>query len=134
VVGIYGRYDWEDRSTPERVRFVDFLERVVVKRRIARHPEVFRDASPIARVHRNAPPFLVIHGGKDNVIPVEQARSFVERLRAVSHSMVGYLELPGAGHGFDLIDGERAGVMAHAAALFLNQVYRTKARIAKEVI
>ena len=52
VVGIYGRYDWEDRSTPERDRFVDFLERVVVKRRIARHPEVFRNASPIARVHR----------------------------------------------------------------------------------
>jgi acetyl esterase/lipase len=135
VIGIYGRYDWEDRSTPERDRFVDFLERVVVKRSIARHPEVFRDASPIARVHRNAPPFLVIHGSKDSVIPVEQAHSFVERLRAVSHSMVAYLELPGAGHGFDLIDGERAGVMAHAASLFLSQVYRTKARIgAKEVI
>jgi acetyl esterase/lipase len=135
VVGIYGRYDWEDRSTPERVRFVDFLERVVVKKSIARHPEVFRDASPIARVHRNAPPFLVIHGSKDSVIPVEQARSFVERLRAVSHSMVGYLELPGAGHGYDLIDGERAGAAAHAASLFLNQVYRTKTRIgAKEVI
>jgi acetyl esterase/lipase len=135
VVGIYGRYDWEDRSTPERLRFVDFLERVVVKRTIARHPEVFRDASPIARVHRNAPPFLVIHGSKDSVIPVEQARSFVERLRAVSHSMVGYLELPGAGHGFDLIDGERAGAAAHATSLFLNQVYRTKTQIrAKEVI
>jgi acetyl esterase/lipase len=134
VVGIYGRYDWEDRSTPERVRFVDFLERVVVKKSIARHPEVFRDASPIARVHRNAPPFLVIHGSKDSVIPVEQARSFVERLRAVSHSMVGYLELPGAGHGYDLIDGERAGAAAHAASLFLNQVYRTKKIGAKEVI
>ena len=135
VVGIYGRYDWEDRSTPERVRFVDFLERVVVKRTIARHPEVFRDASPIARVHRNAPPFLVIHGSNDSVIPVDQARSFVDRLRAVSHSMVGYLELPGAGHGFDLTDGERAGAAAHAASLFLNQVYRTKTRIgAKEVI
>ena len=135
VVGIYGRYDWEDRSTPERARFVDFLERVVVKRSIARHPEVFRDASPIARVHRNAPPFLVIHGSKDSVIPVEQARSFVDRLRAVSHSMVGYLELPGAGHGYDLIDGERAGAAAHAASLFLNQVYRTKTQIgAKEVI
>lgn len=135
VVGIYGRYDWEDRSTPERVRFVDFLERVVVKKSIARHPEVFRDASPIARVHRNAPPFLVIHGSKDSVIPVEQARSFVERLRAVSHSTVGYLELPGAGHGYDLIDGERAGAAAHAASLFLNQVHRTKMQIgAKEVI
>ena len=135
VIGIYGRYDWEDRSTPERARFVDFLERVVVRQTIARHPEVFRDASPIARMHRNAPPFLVIHGSKDNVIPVEQARSFVERLRAVSHSMVGYLELPGAGHGFDLVDGERAGVMAHATSLFLNQVYRSRASIgAKEVI
>jgi acetyl esterase/lipase len=135
VVGIYGRYDWEDRSTPERVRFVDFLERVVVRKSIARHPDVFRDASPIARVHRNAPPFLVIHGSKDNVIPVEQARSFVDRLRAVSHSMVGYLELPGAGHGYDLIDGERAGAAAHVASLFLNQVYRTKSRIGgKEVI
>jgi acetyl esterase/lipase len=134
VVGIYGRYDWEDRSTPERERFVEFLERVVVKRRIARHPEVFRDASPIARVHRNAPPFLVIHGSKDSVIPVEQARSFVERLRAASQSMVGYLELPGAGHGFDLVDGERAGAAAHAISLFLNQVYRTATQREKEVI
>jgi hypothetical protein len=49
--------------------------------------------------------------------------------------MVGYLELPGAGHGYDLIDGERAGAAAHAASLFLNQVYRTKTQIgAKEVI
>lgn len=128
VVGIYGRYDWEDRSTPERARFVEFLERVVVRKSIARHPEVFRAASPIARVHRNAPPFLVIHGSKDSVIPVEQARSFVERLRTVSHSTVGYLELPGAGHGYDLIDGERAGAAARRL-LFLNQVYRTKTRI-----
>ncbi len=135
VVGIYGRYDWEDRSTLERDRFVDFLEQVVVRGKIARRPEVFRDASPIARVHRDAPPFLVIHGSKDSVIPVEQAQIFVERLRAVSNSMVGYLELPGAGHGFDLIDGERAGVAAHATSLFLNQVYRTKTSIgAKEVI
>ncbi|OBI07510.1 esterase [Mycobacterium sp. E2462] len=135
VVGIYGRYDWEDRSTPERARFVEFLEHVVVRKSIRRHPEIFRDASPIARVHRNAPPFLVIHGSKDTVIPVAQARSFVDRLRAVSHSMVGYLELPGAGHGYDLLDGERAGAAAHATSLFLNQVYRTKMQIgAKEVI
>ncbi len=134
VVGIYGRYDWQDRSTAERARFVEFLERVVVRKSIARHPEIFRDASPIAQVHRDAPPFLVIHGSKDSVIPVEQARSFVDRLRAVSHSIVGYLELPGAGHGYDLIDGERAGAAAHATSLFLNQVYRTKTQMAKEVI
>ena len=55
---------------------MDFLERVVVGRKISRHPDLFRAASPIARVHRDAPPFLVIHGSADTVIPVAQARSF----------------------------------------------------------
>ncbi|MGH9061130.1 MAG: alpha/beta hydrolase family protein, partial [Acidimicrobiales bacterium] len=135
VVGIYGRYDWEDRSTPERVRFVDFLERVVVNRRIDRHPDVFRKASPIAQVHPDAPPFLVIHGSNDTVIPVEQARSFVEALRSVSRAPVSYLELPGAGHGFDLTDGARTGTMATAVGLFLNQVHRNRTPIpAKQVM
>ena len=126
VVGIYGRYDWEDRSTAERVRFMDFLERVVVKHTSSRHPDIFRTASPIARVHPKAPPFLVVHGTGDTVIPVAQARSFVERLRAVSHSVVSYIELPGAGHAFDMIDGARTGSMATAIGLFLHQIHRNR--------
>jgi acetyl esterase/lipase len=126
VVGIYGRYDWEDKSTVERARFVDFLERVVVKRKIARHPEIFRRASPIARIHADAPPFLVIHGSGDTVIPVQQARDFVQKLRAESRSVVGYVELPGAGHGFDMTDGARTGSTATAIGLFLNEVHRNQ--------
>ncbi len=135
VVGIYGRYDWEDRSTVERVRFVDFLERVVVKRKIGKHPEIFRKASPIAQVHQDAPPFMVIHGTGDSVIPVAQARSFVDRLKAVSHSVVSYLELPGAGHAFDMTDGARTGSVTTAIGLFLNQIHRNRSLIgAKKVI
>ncbi len=135
VVGIYGRYDFEDRSTVERVRFVDFLERVVVKRKIAKHPDIFRNASPIHRVHADAPPFLVVHGSGDSVIPVAQARSFVERLRATSGSVVSYLELPGAGHAFDMIDGARTGSAATAIGLFLKQIHRNRSLIgAKKVI
>ena len=135
VVGIYGRYDWEDRSTPERDRFVDFLERVVVNRKIAKHPEIFRKASPIARVHPDAPPFLIVHGSGDTVIPAAQARSFVERLRSVSHSVVSYAELPGAGHGFDMTCGTRTASMATAIGLFLNQIHRNRSLInAEEVI
>jgi len=126
VVGIYGRYDWEDKSTVERARFVDFLERVVVKRKIARHPEIFRKASPIARTHADAPPFLVIHGSGDTVIPVQQARDFVQKLRGESRSVVGYVELPGAGHGFDMTDGARTGSTATAIGLFLNEVHRNQ--------
>jgi acetyl esterase/lipase len=135
VVGIYGRYDWEDKSTVERVRFVEFLESVVVRRPFAKHRDVFRNASPIARVHRDAPPFLVVHGTGDNVIPVAQARSFVDRLKEVSRSVVSYVELPGAGHGFDLTDGARTGAASTAIGLFLNHIHRSRSLIgAKEVI
>ena len=124
VVSLYGRYDWEDRSTPERLRFMDFLERVVVAGTAERYPDVFRQASPIALVHRSAPPFFVVHGTADWIIPVDQAQSFVERLRSVSESAVCYLELPGAGHAFDLVDGTRTGATVAAVGMFLNQVRR----------
>ena len=109
VVGIYGRYDWEDKSTVERVRFVDFLERVVVRRKIARAPRRVPQRLPDrAGARRSAAvPGRARHG--DSVIPVAQARSFVERLRGVSRSAVSYVELPGAGHGFDMMDGARTG-------------------------
>lgn len=135
VVGLYGRYDWEDRSTAERARFMDFLERVVVKKRYSRHPDLFRAASPIARVRPDAPPFLVVHGTADFVIPVAEARAFVERLRAVSRASVGYLELPGAHHAFDMIDGARTASASTAIGLFLNEIRRSRALSgAKEVI
>lgn len=134
VVGIYGRYDWEDRSTPERVAFVDFLERVVVGRSMRRHQDIYRQASPIARVHPDAPPFLVVHGSADTVIPVQQARTFADRLRAVSRSKVGYLELPGAGHGFDMTDGARTGAMSTAIGLFLNQIHRDRTTVGSKQI
>lgn len=129
VVGVYGRYDWVDRSTAERVRFLDFLERVVVRKRLDRHPEVFHRASPMHRVHGDAPPFLLVHGSADTVIPVRQARDFADRLRSVSRSAVSYLELPGAGHGFDLLDGARTGSAATAVGLFLDHVQRNRSRV-----
>lgn len=134
VVGIYGRYDWEDRSTAERAAFVDFLERVVVGRSMRRHQDIYRQASPIARVHSDAPPFLVVHGSADTVIPVQQARSFADRLREVSRSKVGYLELPGAGHGFDMTDGARTGAMSTAIGLFLNQIHRDRVTVGSKQI
>ena len=124
VVGIYGRYDWEVRSTPGRDEFVRFLERIVVRGRIDATPEIFTQASPIARIRSDAPPFFVVHGSSDRVIPVAQARAFVERLRAVSRNRVSYLELPGAGHGFDLTDGRRTGTATAAIGTFLDETYR----------
>ncbi|MDT5402216.1 MAG: hypothetical protein QOK33_5447 [Mycobacterium sp.] len=124
VVSVYGLYDWHGRSTPERDRFMEFLERVVVKRSQARHPEVFRAASPMERVHSFAPPFLAVHGSRDGLIPVEEARSFVDRLRSVSDATVAYIELPGVGHGFDLVDGVRTAPVVAAIGRFLHHVHQ----------
>lgn len=122
VVGIYGRYDWEDRSTPTRRNFQSFLERVVVRRSQSRHPEVFEAASPMARVHPGAPPFLLIHGEHDAIIPVDEARRFHRALGAVSRSVVDYVEVPRAGHAFDLVDGAHARRCATAVSTFLAEV------------
>jgi acetyl esterase/lipase len=124
VVSLYGRYDWIDRSTRERDQFVRFIEKIVVRRSIERHHDVFESASPLARVHPDAPPFLVIHGDSDHVIPVSEAHAFVDRLRSVSRSAVRYLEMPGAGHGFDLTSPHSAHAAVHATSDFLQAAHR----------
>lgn len=125
VVGIYGRYDWEDRSTAERRRFIDFIERVVVRKRHDRNRELFRAASPIARTGPHAPPFLVVHGTADTIIPVAQAAAFADSLRATSQAAVAYLELPGAHHGFDVTDGARTPAAVTAIGIFLSEAHRS---------
>ncbi|BDX34788.1 esterase [Mycobacterium antarcticum] len=122
VVGIYGRYDWQDRSTPSRRNFQGFLERVVVRRSQSRHPEIFAAASPMARIHPEAPPFFLMHGANDAIIPVDEARQFHDALSAVSHNSVTYCEIPRAGHAFDLVDSSHARRCAVEVSRFLAEV------------
>ncbi len=128
AVSLYGAYDWHSRATEEQDRFLEFLERVIVKRTQASDPDLFRAASPITHVHPLAPPFLAVHGSKDGLLPVAGARAFVDRLRSVSRSSVSYVELPGAGHGFDLIDTERTVPVVAAVGRFLEHAYRQQRR------
>jgi acetyl esterase/lipase len=126
---VYGLYDWHDRSTPERDRFMEFLERVVVRRlAIPRSFVRHRRRNVFIHSHHRSftPPFLAVHGSNDRLIPVGEARTFVDRMRSVSDSAVGYIELPGVGHGFDLIDGGRTAPVVAAIGRFLNHVYRER--------
>ena len=65
-----------------------------------------------------------IHGDSDNVIPVHEARAFVDLLRSVLHAPVGYLEIPQAGHGFDLTDRWSTQAAVEATTQFLEAVRR----------
>jgi acetyl esterase/lipase len=125
AVPFYGRYDWYSTEAPGRAQFVEILERLVVKRKFSTHREIYLDASPIRYVRADAPPFFVLHGTDDSLIPVEEAREFVEELRAVSKSPVAYAELPNAQHAFDIFGSPRAHKSADAVARFLSWVYVT---------
>lgn len=75
VVGLYGYYG----------------------RAFGQHPSAPQDFNGSA-----LPPLLVVHGEKDSMAGVGQAREFAAAMRARSDAPVAYAELPAAGHNFDL--------------------------------
>ncbi len=95
------------------------LEKRVMKTTESDHPELFRAASPTFRVRADAPPFFVLQGVNDTLVPVESARTFVERLRAVSAQPVAYAELPLAQHAFDVLASLRCQATTSAVGDFL---------------
>jgi acetyl esterase/lipase len=123
AVPLYGRYDWYTAEGEGRPEFIAFLQKFIVKRRFATHRQVYLDASPITRVHPDAPPFFVLHGEYDSLIPVQEARAFARELGEVSKSPVPYAELSGAQHAFDMFGSPRAHKTAEAVAQFLSWVY-----------
>ncbi len=125
AVPVYGRYDWFSTAGEGRREFVGLLEKFVVKQKFSAHRDVYVDASPIQQVHAEAPPFFVLHGHDDSLIPVAEAREFVDELRAVSKSPVAYADLPNAQHAFDIFGSPRAHQTAEAVARFLSWVYVT---------
>jgi acetyl esterase/lipase len=118
-VAFYAVYDLTNRDGLRGNGFLWFLERAVMKAKLAQRPELFRDASPMDRVGPDAPPFMSIHGANDSLVPVAEARQFVQRLRAVSREPVVYAELPGAQHAFEVFRSVRTAHTVAAVADFL---------------
>jgi acetyl esterase/lipase len=102
------------------------LEKSVMKTTQAEHPEVFQLASPTQRVTADAPPFFVLHGTNDTLVPVSVPRTFVAELRAVSRAPVAYAEFPKAQHAFDILASLRCQASTAGVASFLDA-----ARLAK---
>jgi acetyl esterase/lipase len=85
----------------------------------ATFPDDYRAASPLAHLRADAPPFFVIHGTSDSLIPVAEARIFVDELRQVSDNPVVYAELKGAQHAFDVFPSIRSISVTQAVGRFL---------------
>ena len=121
-VPLYGIHDLLDRN---RIRYPwPFVESIVMKVSPQDDPDAWERASPLTRVNEHAPPFFVLHGSHDFLVPPEESRQFVAALRAVSPVSVRYAELPGATHGFDVLHSLRSRHVVHGVGTFLDAVYR----------
>jgi dipeptidyl aminopeptidase/acylaminoacyl peptidase len=62
-------------------------------------PDVYKRASPINYVTKDAPSFLLYHGTEDKLVPVDQSIRFAEKLTSVGVP-AQLVVLQGEGHGF----------------------------------
>ncbi|MCV7380523.1 carboxylesterase [Mycobacterium alsense] len=126
VAPYYGVYDFTDFENMHEL-MLPFLEQFVLKSRYTDDPERFRAASPIAYTHGEAPPFFVLHGEKDELVPSGQARAFCAALKEAGAATVAYAELANAHHAFDITPTVRSRLAADAVADFLGVVYGRRA-------
>jgi acetyl esterase/lipase len=121
-VPFYGVYDMAGATgDPAAIAMRDdFLAPVVFKEKAdAEHLGDFEHASPLLNVSADAPDFFVLHGERDTLVSVRQARAFVQRLREVSKASVTYAELPGTQHAFEVFSSIRSQHAIKAVARWL---------------
>ena len=120
AVPFYGIYDFTNRHAVQlHSGLQEMLERLVMKTPLSTHREQWEHASPLHRIHPDAPPFFVVHGTHDSLTPVEEARLFVEQLRKTSHEAVCYAEIPGAQHAFEVFHSLRSAHVVSGVERFL---------------
>ena len=128
AVPFYGIYDFTPNGAfgadPEIYR--KFLEPMVMKAFVADEPERYEEASPIYHLSAEAPPFFVIHGDKDTLAPVADARRFVEELKAVSREPVLYAEMQGAQHAFEIFPSARTARVIEGVERFLTTLWERR--------
>lgn len=123
AVPCYGVYDFTNRFGAFHPVFVKrLLQAHVMKAFFEEEPEKFAEASPIDRVGPDAPPFFVIHGARDTMAPLSDARKFVSELSSVSKSPVLFAEIRGAQHAFDMLTSPRAVHVIEGVERFLGEV------------
>ena len=131
AVPFYGVYDFTNQHSMQNNRgLMTILEASVLKKRHNEDRAAFEAASPLFRISHAAPPFLIIHGDKDTLVPVAEARMFAKTLEEVSDNPVAYAEIEGGQHAFDMFASVRSEYVKLGVAKFLvylHAQHKTKA-------
>ena len=78
VVDVSGPTDFTTEHDPESIIFLTSF----LGADFAKHPEIWRDASPAFHVGKDDAPFLVVHGTKDENVPMAQAQELYDKLKS----------------------------------------------------
>ncbi len=124
AIPMYGVYDFVDRND---LRFglpmKDFLEKTVMPTSPQADEALWDIASPIAQIHKDSPPFFILHGEYDTLAFVEEARVFAEQLNTNSENLCLFTELPQTQHAFDIFYSPRCVHSIRAMHCFAEVVY-----------
>lgn len=87
--GNTGTMDHDAPNSPESELLGGTLQQV---------PDKAKRAAPLTYVTSDDPPFLIVHGDKDPLVPWEQSQMLTDSLKGAK-CMVTFITVPGAGHG-----------------------------------
>jgi len=113
VVDASGPADFTTAHEPDDIAFLTNFFGVDY----AKHPEVWQDASPAFHVAKNNAPFLILHGTRDEVIPLAQSQELYEKLKAAG-AQVSLIKVDDV-HTFQSVGNRRR--LASEAIGFFNQ-------------
>ncbi len=125
AVPFYSVYDFTNASDlRDRAGLQTFLERTVMKKPMNKMTlHEYKDASPLFHIHEAAPPFMIVHGDKDTLVPVEEARMFATRLSGVSDNPVVHAEISSGQHAFDMFPSIRSEHVKHGVERYLAYLF-----------
>lgn len=125
-IPFYGVYDFlnsqNQRSTGESLS--QWISAKVLKQTRAEAPELWKQASPLYWVHKDAPPFLIIHGEADTLVPVGESQTLYNALHVTSEQAVAYAEIPDAQHAFEIGISLRTQIVVNQLCVYLDELYR----------
>ncbi len=84
------KLDWVGKDSPLRLFLGDSPEKV---------PQIGKQASPVTYVKAHEPPFLIMHGSKDQVVPFAQSQELYDALKKENND-VQLITVKGGEHNF----------------------------------
>lgn len=121
-VPFYGIYDLlDEKGLQKSVGIEIVMRKSIIKETKTENPDLYRLMSPMTHISKEAPPFMVVHGDKDTLASIDEARYFANTLRQHSCNTVSFAAIDGAQHAFEMFPSLRCDIVVAGVSAQVNQ-------------